>query len=271
MVSQTHGNQPESNRGQAPLAPPSACSLPLVTLDHLVVSLGGRPILRGVSAVLRRESITAVIGLNGAGKTTLLRALLGEVPYLGSIRFDCKHGNKQQPGHIGYVPQRLRMEGNLPLTVLDLFGLSLTRAPWFAVYKPSLTRQVEELLAGVGVAHLLHKQIRVLSGGELQRVLLALALEPTPELLLLDEPAAGIDFQMQEEFYSLIGRLPRERSVTVLMVSHDLNMVHQVAQHVWCLKDGRIECEGCPRELLQGEVLARTFGSQQGFYLHSHG
>ncbi|MFQ3651191.1 MAG: metal ABC transporter ATP-binding protein [Gemmataceae bacterium] len=249
----------------------AAPTSPLVVLDQVCVELGGRPILRGVTAALQRQQITALIGLNGAGKTTLLKALLGEVTYQGRIRFDCVHGNHQQPGHIGYVPQRLRLEGNLPLTVLDLFGLSLSRAPWFAVWQPSLSRRVEQMLGGVGVPHLLHKEVRVLSGGELQRVLLALALEPTPELLLLDEPAAGIDFQMQEEFYQLIGRFCRERGVTILMVSHDLSMVHQVAQHVWCLKDGRIECEGSPQELLHGEALARTFGAQQGFFLHQHG
>jgi zinc transport system ATP-binding protein len=242
----------------------------LLTLDQLAVHLGGRPILRGVTTALPRQRVTALIGLNGAGKTTLLKALLGEVAYEGTIRFDCVHGNQQQPGHIGYVPQRLRLEGNLPLTVLDLFGLSLQRAPWFAVWRPSLAERVRGLLEGVGVAHLLHKEVRILSGGELQRVLLALALEPTPELLLLDEPAAGIDFQMQEEFYQLIGRLCQERGVTILMVSHDLSMVHQVAQHVWCLKDGRIECEGSPHELLHGEALTRTFGPNQGFFTHRH-
>lgn len=244
--------------------------MPLVTLDQVAVVLGGRPVLRGVTAALMRHRVTALIGLNGAGKTTLLKALLNEVPYEGSIRFDCVHGNQQQPGHIGYVPQRLRLDGNLPLTVLDLFGLSLQHAPWFAVWKPSLTEQVYEMLQGVGVSHLIHKEVRVLSGGELQRVLLALALEPTPELLLLDEPAAGIDFQMQQEFYQLIGRLCQERGVTILMVSHDLSMVHQVAQHVWCLKDGRIECEGSPHDLLQSEALTRTFGSGQGFFIHRH-
>jgi zinc transport system ATP-binding protein len=244
---------------------------PLAQLTDVRVTLGGRPILQGVTAEVRRRTITALIGLNGAGKTTLLKALLAEVPYTGRIRFDCVHGNRQQPGHIGYVPQRLRLEGNLPLTVLDLFGLSLGRGPWFFPIRRLSRSQVRDWLAAVGVPDVLDSEVRVLSGGELQRVLLALAMQPTPELLLLDEPAAGIDFQMQEEFYHLIGRLTREQGVTILMVSHDLSMVAQVADHVWCLKDGRIECEGTPHDLLHSDALARTFGSSQGIFPHQHG
>lgn len=243
---------------------------PLATLRDVTVRLGGREILEGVSTSLRRHQVTALIGLNGAGKTTLLRALLGEVVYGGEIRFDCVHGNRQQPGHIGYVPQRLRLEGNLPLTVQDLFGLSLRRWPWFLSSSRAFRGEVIRMLDAVGVSHLVDSEVRVLSGGELQRVLLALALEPTPELLLLDEPAAGIDFRMQEEFYALIGRLHIERGVTVLLVSHDLSMVSKAAGHVWCLKDGRIECEGSPHDLLHGDALIRTFGSHQGVFGHKH-
>lgn len=245
-------------------------TLPLATLRGVGVQLGGRDILTDVTAQLRRREVTALIGLNGAGKTTLLRALLGEIPYSGEIRFDCVHGNRQQPGHIGYVPQRLRIEGNLPLTVFDLCGLSLRRWPWFLPLGTRFRERVYAMLDAVSVAHLLDTEIRVLSGGELQRVLLALALEPTPELLLLDEPAAGIDFHMQEEFYGLIGRLNRERGVTVLLVSHDLTMVSKSVGHVWCLKDGQIECEGSPHDLLHGDALARIFGSHQGVFGHRH-
>ncbi|MGL4554250.1 MAG: metal ABC transporter ATP-binding protein [Gemmataceae bacterium] len=246
-------------------------SPPLATLSGVGVRLGGRDILDGVTAALRRQEVTALIGMNGAGKTTLLRALLGEVPYRGEIRFDCVHGNRQQPGHIGYVPQRLRIEGNLPLTVYDLCGLSLERWPWFVSSSRAFRGRVRAMLDGVGVAGLMDTEVRVLSGGELQRVLLALALEPTPELLLLDEPAAGIDFRMQEDFYRLIGRVKAERGVTVLLVSHDLSMVSKVVGHVWCLKDGRIECEGSPHDMLHGDALARIFGAHQGVFTHRHG
>lgn len=242
----------------------------LVTIRGLSVSLGGNDILRGVDAELRQGKITAIIGLNGAGKTTLLRALLKEVPYTGEVRFHCSHDHGGAvPRHIGYVPQRLRIDAGLPVTVLDLFGLSLRRWPIFFGLSRSFRRRVAELLAVTEAAHLIDRPTEKLSGGELQRVLLALALEPGPELLLLDEPAAGIDFKMQESFYQRIARL-NQQGLTVLMVSHDLSMVSQVAQHVLCLKDGRIECQGPPEAILDGRHLADTFGAEIGLFTHRH-
>src|SRR5262249_55617132 len=145
---------------------------------------------------------------NGSGKTTLLRALVREVPYTGELRFHCGHDHSRpSPQHVGYVPQRLRVENNLPLTVYDLFGLALQRRPLFFGVSRWVRRQAEGLLARVGMAHLLHAPVQGLSGGEMQRVLLALALEPDPELLLLDEPATGIDFREKQKFYDLIADL----------------------------------------------------------------
>ena len=109
-----------------------------------------------------------------------------------------------------------------------------------------------------------------ISGGELQRVLLGLALQPEPELLLLDEPAAGIDFHDQEKFYNLIGRINRERKTTIVLVSHDVGMVSNRADHVLCLKDGFIQCQGPPSEVLNKEVLKRTFGTEQSVFVHHH-
>jgi zinc transport system ATP-binding protein len=245
-------------------------SQPLVQIRGLRVVLGGQPILDGVNADLLRGRVTALIGLNGSGKTTLLRALIKEVPTAGGqVRFLCGHDHSgPKPRHIGYVPQKLRLETNLPLTVLDLFGLSLRRRPLFLGLGGQFRARVQELLAEVGVEHLIDARVEHLSGGELQRVLLALALDPPPELLLLDEPAAGVDFQKKEAFYDLIGRLNRETGVTVLLVSHEMSMVSKVAHHVLCLKDGRIECEGEPQTIITGEVLARTFGADAGVYVH---
>lgn len=244
-------------------------TVPLLTIRDLRVSLGGTPILQGVNAELARGQVSAVIGLNGAGKTTLLRALLKEVPYTGEVRFFCGHDHSRPtPQHIGYVPQKLRIDANLPVTVLDLFALSLRRVPlFFGLWGGQRARAVK-LLEVVDAAHLIDKPLDRISGGELQRVLLALALEPQPELLLLDEPAAGIDFQMQEKFHDLIGKLNAKLGLTVLLVSHDLSMVSQVAQHVLCLTDGRIECQGSPRAILTGEHLAKTFGGHAGAFAH---
>jgi zinc transport system ATP-binding protein len=244
---------------------------PLVTMRDVCVSLGGAPILRGVNAELQRGKVTALIGLNGAGKTTLLRALIKESPFTGEIRFGCGHDHsKPTPQHIGYVPQKLRLDANLPLTVLDLFGLSLRRRPLFLGAGRRFRERTEAMLARVGAARLVDALFEPLSGGEKQRVLLALALEPQPELLLLDEPAAGIDFKMLQRFHDLISQLNKDTGVTVLLVSHDLSMVGQVAHHVLCMKDGRIECQGEPRAVLEGGALARTFGADAGLYVHAH-
>ena len=243
----------------------------LVTFRGVCVTLGGKPILRGISAALTRGKVTALIGLNGSGKTTLLRALVKEVAYTGEIRFACGHDHSRPaPEHVGYVPQKLRLEANLPLTVLDLFAMTLRRRPLFFGVGRALRNEVAQLLKPVGVAELIDVPFDVLSGGQQQRVLVALAMKPYPELLLLDEPAAGIDFKDVEPFYNLIRELNERTGVTVLLVSHDLSMVSKLAHHVLCLQDGRIECEGPPQEIVSGEVLSRTFGPEMGVYAHPH-
>ncbi len=243
----------------------------LVTIKDLHVALGGNAILRGVNAALAHGKITALIGLNGAGKSTLLRALVKEVPYSGRIEFHCGHDHSQpNPDHVGYVPQRLRIEANLPLTVYDLFGMALQRRPLFLGATRQVRARMTHLLERVNALNLLHKPVEKLSGGELQRVLLALAMEPHPELLLLDEPAAGIDFKEGEKFYDLIASLNRQTGATILLVSHDTHVVDRMADHVLCLKDGRIACEGPPRDIMNEHMLEQIFGSHKGFYDHHH-
>ncbi len=243
---------------------------PLVTIRNLNVSLGGNPILTGVNANLNREQITALIGLNGAGKTTLLRAVLQEIPYRGQIAFHCGHDHSgPKPQHVGYVPQKLRIDAHLPLTVRDLLALALQRRPLFLGVSAGTEKLLRQMLAQVGApCDLLDRPVDKISGGELQRVLLALALHPNPELLLLDEPAAGVDFQDQEKFYDLIARLNNERGITILLVSHDLSVVTRHAHLVLCLKDGRIHCQGSPREIRA--MLMETFGKDSGLYDHYH-
>ena len=248
--------------------PPAA---PLVTIRDLQVVLGGRAILSGISTAIARGKITALIGLNGSGKTTLLRALVREYPYSGDIRFHCGHDHtKPTPEHIGYVPQKLILDARLPLTVTDLLALALSRRPLFLGLSKKTAETIHKLLARVDMLDHKDKPVEVLSGGQLQRVLLALALEPQPELLLLDEPAAGIDFKSQQRFYDLIADLNRRFGVTVLLVSHELTMVNRHAHHVLCLTDGKIQCEGPPQEMLTPGNLAATFGTDMQQFLHHH-
>jgi zinc transport system ATP-binding protein len=119
-------------------------------------------------------------------------------------------------------------------------------------------------------AEFLDRPVEKLSGGELQRVLLALALEPSPELLLLDEPAAGIDFQTKEGFYDLLSRLNRDMGMTILLVSHDTSIVNRHAHHVLCLRDGAIMCQGPPQEVVRQEVIEQIFGTGAHVFSHDH-
>jgi zinc transport system ATP-binding protein len=245
---------------------------PLVTIRNLWVELGDHKVLRGLSAELASHQITALVGLNGSGKTTLLRALLKEIPYTGEIHFHCGHDHsKPNPQHVGYVPQKLRIEANLPMTVRDLLGVAMQRRPIFLSFRSSSTRLMSHMLHAVGAdPSLLDKPIEKISGGEQQRVLLALAMEPEPELLLLDEPAAGVDVKGQEQFYDVIGRLNRERGTTVLLVSHDLSMVSKHVHYVMCLKDGQIHCQGTPHDIMNPATLQAIFGLEHNLFVHKH-
>jgi zinc transport system ATP-binding protein len=244
----------------------------LVTIRNMCVSLGGWQVLKGLNAEIGRRQITAILGLNGSGKTTLLRALLKEIPSTGQVTFHCGHDHSRPtPEYVGYVPQKLHLDTTLPITVHDLFGIALQRRPIFLGIPAALTQLMKNMLVQVGArAELLDSPVTNLSGGEKQRVLLALALQPNPELLLLDEPAAGIDFQDQQKFYDLIAQLNRERGVTIVLVSHDTSVVTQYAHHVLCLRDGNVRCEGAPEKVVTPEMLAQVFGANKALYPHQH-
>lgn len=244
---------------------------PLVALRDVWVYRGGRAILQGVNADLARGRVTALIGLNGSGKSTLLRAVVGELPYRGRLEYRCGHDHSHpRPDHVGYVPQRLTIDPRLPITVRDLLGLALKRAPLFLGLGSALNDRLRGMLDRVGVADLLDVPVDGLSGGQLQRVLLALALEPKPELLLLDEPAAGIDFKDQQGFYDLIAGINRQTGVTILLVSHDLSVVSRFADHVLCLRDGVIHCQGPPDRILTPDTMTATFGPEVTTFAHHH-
>jgi zinc transport system ATP-binding protein len=244
----------------------------LVTVRGLCVRLGDKPVLHNVDLDLERGRITALVGLNGSGKTTLLRALLKEVLYTGRVTFHCGHDHTEpMPRHIGYVPQKLSVDARLPLTVRDLLAMALQSWPLFLRILQKTERRMAELLRRVKAdPSLLDRPVEKISGGELQRVLLALALYPEPELLLLDEPAQGIDFQDEELFYDIIGGLSHQGGVTILLVSHDISVVSRHADHVLCLKDGRIQCQGHPHTVLSQEMLQQIFGAQKGLFTHDH-
>lgn len=232
-----------------------------VTFEDVTVAIGGVTILDRVSASVPGGGCTAIVGPNGAGKTTLLLALLGEVDFRGVIRIQA--GDSSRAPRIGYVPQRLTFDRGMPLTVVEFLVMGWQRLPlWFGVRR-AYRRRAMELLESVNAAPLADRRLGALSGGELQRVLLALALGQDPELLVLDEPAAGVDYQGEYIFCELLEGLRRARGFTQLMVSHDLPTVTHHATHAICLNRS-VAAEGPPHRVLTPETLTRIFGLHMG-------
>jgi len=232
-----------------------------VAFEEVTAALGGVSILEGVTARVPTGSCTAIIGPNGAGKTTLLLAFLGEIEYRGRIRVSPGPGGAA--ARIGYVPQRLSFDRDMPLTVAEFLVMGLQRAPlWFGARR-AYRQEAQRLLGLVRAGHLATRNLGALSGGELQRVLLALALQQEPDILILDEPIAGVDVQGEQVLCELLESLRRERRFTQLMVSHDLSMVTAHATHVICL-NRRVLVEGDPRAVLTPETLLATFGLHMG-------
>lgn len=242
-------------------AAPSGTTDAAVVFDHVSVRMDGIPILEEVTATVPRGGSTAVIGPNGAGKTTLLLALLGNVPYSGALRIAPPLPDR--PARIGYVPQRLQFDRGMPMTAGDFLAMGLQRQPLWLGIRGGVRTRVRSLLRAVHAETLETRRLGVLSGGELQRVLLALALGQEPDLLILDEPASGVDLQGGQLFCELLERLRGQHGFTQLMVTHDLPTVTHHATHVVML-NRRVVAEGSPSEVLTSENLGAVFGIHVG-------
>ncbi len=230
--------------------PETGAAEPAMAFEDVTVEIGGVPILNKVSARVPKGSVTALIGPNGAGKTMLLLALLGQVSYKGTIRVNA--------ARIGYVPQRLDFDRGLPVTALEFLAMDRQRRPLFFGIGSSHRKRAEKSLRQVDASHLAPRRLGALSGGELQRVLLALALSQDPEILILDEPAAGVDVAGESLVCEVLSRVRRDRPMTQIIVTHDMSMVWAHATDVICLK-GSVRAAG-PLFILTQEVLAATFG-----------
>ena len=219
--------------------------------------IGGRKILDRVTLDVRPNEIVTVIGPNGAGKSTLLRCMLGLQPLTS--------GEIVRPGglRIGYVPQRFPLTPNVPLDVRRLLSLTL---------KPTES-EIDATLEETGIAHLKHAAVSRLSGGELQRALMARALLRKPELLVMDEPVQAVDFLGEARMYELISNIRKTHGCGILMVSHDLHMVMAESDHVVCL-NGHVCCEGGPVKVQKDPEFARLFGPSAALmiaaYTHRH-
>ncbi len=239
------------------------CQACCTSVEKVSVRFGGHLILDNVSIHLHCGELTALIGPNGAGKTTLIRAILGEVPYTGRIEFRAFGDKSSRPARIGYVPQKLSVDPSSPVTVLDLFASGIQKLPLWLGHSRRLRETAGAALNAVDAPDLLKARLAHLSGGELQRVLLAFALTPMPHILLLDEPAAGLDQAGLSRFYETIGNLRRTYHLSILLVSHDVMAVALVADRVIFLNK-RILADGPPSTILADEQVTKLLGSATG-------
>lgn len=236
---------------------------PLLTVSNLKVEVNKQLILNDINLEAKRNETLAIIGPNGAGKTMLFRALLGLIPYEGEIMW--KPGVK-----IGYVPQRFYIEPDLPLTTAEFFALKENHPKEIAATLAAVGFEEDKPHKGHVEEHILKRRLGVLSGGELQRVLIAWALVGHPDILLFDEPTTGVDVSAEETIYGLLHKLQEKEKMAVMLISHDLQVVYRYATKVVCLNKERL-CYGPPREVLDKESLARLYGNDVGVYQHHHG
>ena len=186
-------------------------------------------ILNGVSFEVGHGEILALVGKNGSGKTTLLKTILNRIPYSGEILFFNSHGSSIKNPKIGYVPQKLIFERNTPITVLELFASSICKFPiWFGIRRNVKTK-ILEILKRFEIDYLINRRLGDLSGGEMQRVLLAFALEPSPDILILDEPSSALDKKGVDFFYSFLFKMRTEHLIPTILVSHDVYQISKYA------------------------------------------
>ena len=229
----------------------------LISASGINKSFAGRPVLQNVDLTLNAGKAMTLIGPNGAGKTTLVRILLGLLDTdSGSI-------TRRQDLRIGYMPQRVSVEATMPLSVRRFLQLA----------RKQDKQRINQSLKLLAIEHLAEQQLIGLSGGEMQRVLLARALLPEPHLLILDEPAQGVDLAGQAELYQLIGRIRAERGCGVLMISHDLQLVMSATDEVVCLNH-HICCHGEPDQISSDPAFIDLFGPNLSpglaLYTHNH-
>lgn len=224
----------------------------ILKVQDLTVELDRQIIIEQLSFVLKKGDTVSILGPNGAGKTVLLKCLLGLLPYKGEITW--KKGIK-----ISYVPQRLPFIKDTPLSVRDFFAL-----------KQGSSQEMQDIMRAVGFNdEFFTRKVDKLSSGQFQRMLVAWGLMGNPQVLLFDEPTAGIDIGGEETIYNLLASLKEEWNLTMLLVTHDLNVVYRYSNYVICLNKQTV-CAGPPREVLTPESLYKLYGGDMKYYQHKH-
>lgn len=225
-------------------------------IKDLSVTLGTDQILENINLHMHCGQIVALIGPNGAGKSTLIKSILGQQDYSGEITFS--EGGHREKLRIGYVPQSPAFDRGDPVSVLDLFVCCNSGRPAFLPVTKKFRQKVLDCLSRVHGEGLIDKRIGTLSGGELQRVLLALALEPIPNILILDEPLSGVDVEGMELLMDMLDEIRRKFDLSILMTTHDFSMLDRYVDKVVLLKS-TILCSGKPREVLCSDAFAEAF------------
>lgn len=230
----------------------------ILEVKNLGVKFDSETVLKDISFSLKKGEAMAVIGPNGAGKTVLFKALLGLLPHSGELKW--KEGVT-----IGYAPQKFFIDRSMPITVREFFLLK-SKKFWFP--SADFIQHIDHELLLVGLdKKILDKSMGEISGGQLQRILIAWAMLDHPAVLLFDEPTSGVDAGFEETVYHILRKLQQERGTTVLLISHELNIVYQYADQVVCLNK-KMVCHGPPAEVLTPQDLASLYG-KGGFYHHS--
>lgn len=235
------------------------CGLHCTKISNISVKVGKQEILKNINIHIHCGQLTVLIGENGAGKTTLLKAILGEIRHKGKVTFLDLKENKKKNIRIGYVPQSINIEKHMPTTVYDMVASFITQKPVCFKKDKKIYARVEKQLQLFGAKSLIEKSIGDLSGGELQRVLLAVATMPIPNLLILDEPVSGIDKNGIEDFFETVNRIKNEYDMSIILVSHDLGLVKRYADKV-ILLDKQIIKEGTVEEVYNSKEFKQRFG-----------
>ena len=236
-----------------------ACCL---RVQNLSVSIGDDHILQNVNMHVHCGEMVALIGPNGAGKSTLLKAILGQMDYEGVIAFSAP-GERNRKPRIGYVPQSPNFDPADPLSVADLFACCMTKRPAFLGLSKTMREKVLDCLDRVHATDLIDKRVGTLSGGELQRVLLALALEPLPNILILDEPLSGVDVEGMQSLMDMLDEIRKEYDLSILMITHDFSSLPHYADQV-VLIDRTVMKMGKPADVLASEEFRAAFHLKGG-------
>lgn len=231
-------------------------------IQDLHVTLGSDTILEDINLHVHCGEMIAVIGPNGAGKSTLMKTILGQQAYDGVISFSVP-GQRNRKAKIGYVPQSPGFDPGDSVSVADLFSCCMSKRPAFLGHSKAMRQKITELLQRVQGENLIDKRIGTLSGGELQRVLLALALEPIPNILILDEPLSGVDVEGMETLMDMLDEIRKTYDLSILMITHDFSMLPRYADQVLLLNKQPI-CIGTPEEVLNSAEFKQVFHRKGG-------